>query len=147
MSITEKLNIIAANMPNVYEAGQNRIKSTIHFGDSDFAGVWLDDEERPPKKFPHKLGRTPVFVAIYANDVQGIKDNSASATYLIQTDRFMDNPRSYLYCAGGAVTGATTSEATRLIVDWDDQYVYVNAAASTRVWPNENISTFTMVCF
>ncbi|MBQ2862547.1 MAG: hypothetical protein IJE84_00040, partial [Clostridia bacterium] len=82
-----------------------------------------------------------VFVAIYADDV----DKIPSGTFTIQTDRFGDNPRSYIYTTSGSISGATTTDATRLIVNWDANYIYVNAAASTRPWPPSPVK-FTMIC-
>ena len=142
MSIAEKLTTITENMQAVYEAGRNSVKLTIDFG-TGFAGV----SATSPLRFEHKLGMTPIFVAIYADNPQNIIDNGGSASYVIQTDRFKEFPRSYLYCANGTITGATTTEATRLITGWDETYIYINAAASSRIWPPSELSTFTMVCF
>lgn len=153
MTTAEKLALIADNMKKVYDAGaasgggsSGSLKvdvRTIHFGDSTFGGTTEDTLQ----KFEHGLGVAPIFVAIYANDIDDVITKANGTTYTVQADRLLECPRTYLYLnASGVLTAASFTDEFRLIDRWDATNVYVNAPHSSRPWPAQTLSEFTMVC-
>jgi hypothetical protein len=132
-------------MAKVYASGQaSGGPSNVYIREIEFENDFNGVTESTPESFSHELGVVPTFVAIYANNEQPL---IASGTqYVVQTDRFKDNPRSYLYCSGGSVAAGTSSDDTRLITGWDENNVYVNAVASSRPWASKEKTTYTMIC-
>lgn len=140
MSIADKLVMIADNMQKIASRVYTR---TIDFGADGFAGATTDVK---PATFEHGLGEKPTFVAIFADDIGAVKDDGG--TYTVQTDCLENAPRSYLYVANGTLTAATmaANESGRLIAGWDAEKIHVYAAGTSRPWPPNTLTKFTMVC-
>lgn len=153
MTIAEKLTTIAENMLNIADRFEGIDISTVgfdnwHTGTSSTSYV----------TFEHKLGIKPRFVAFIPNDITALETAelpSEVASIICQADGLY-NPDTDTYCPANFIRlrdGAFASSSrnvndgsNRLIVGWDDKYVYVNSNGSTEAWVPSSISTYTMIC-
>ena len=159
MTIADKLTKIAENSRALYEAGYE----AGHIEGIDVRRVAFADWHNGTSKeslvaFGHGLGVKPAFVAFVADDISAIERAALPSginSVICQADG-MYNAHSGAYCpatfvryresAFGYSSRVPNDGSNRLIVEWDDKYVYVNANGSAEAWAPESVTTYTMIC-
>lgn len=159
MTIADKFRLIADNSRALYAAGY----AAGHIEGMDVRRVGFESWHNGVGAdtlvaFEHGLGVKPAFVAFIPDDVMAIEQAElpsgissvicqADAVYNLETNAYC--PANFIRRRDGAYGSSARNigdGSNRLIADWDDKYIYVNANGSGEAWPPASVTTYTLVC-